>query len=68
MNKIKNGGFPPLKYCSENIIKQSNDKSNKERLYIKPISNKDINPNSLLNSNKLFLINNSDELLDIKEL
>ena len=62
MNKIKNGGFPPLKDCSENIIKQPNNKSKKERLYIKPISNKDINPN------KSFLINNSDELLDINEL
>ena len=68
MNKIKNGGFPPLKECSENIIEQPNIKSNKKRLYVKPISNKDINPNSLLNSNKLFVINNSEELLDIKEL
>ena len=67
MNKIKNGGFPPLKYCSENTIKQSNDKSNKERLYIKPISNKNINPISLLNSNKSFLINQNEEQFDIKE-
>ena len=37
-NNFKNAGFPPLRYCNENIIKQSF----KERLYTKPLSKENI--------------------------
>ena len=54
---FKNGGFPPLKYCSPAVVKQPA----KERLYANSVSKLSIQP-----SNQNFInLDNNDEILEI---
>ena len=41
-NNFKNAGFPPLKYCDGNTIKEPFKQPFKERLYTKPLSKENI--------------------------
>ena len=53
---FKNGGFPPLKYCSPKVDKQAS----KERLYANSVSKINIQP-----SKKDFINLNNDDILEI---
>jgi hypothetical protein len=63
-SKLPNGGFPPILECLNEI----NKKIKKER-YLQP-NMKNININKILNTkkNKLNIIENDDELIELEEV
>jgi hypothetical protein len=62
MDKIPNGGFPPIVFCNKKD-KTINKKVGKERLYIPDIKN--INIKEILNTNtKIPLILNQEEKIE----
>ncbi len=72
MNKqkfIKNGGFPPIKYCLNNDNDNDNNtiKTSKERFFSNT-PKQNVNIRQLLNENKiipLIIVDTSNDILDV---
>ncbi len=67
-NFFKNGGFPPIKYCSNNDKDNNNTiKTSKERFFSNA-PKQNVNIRQLLNENKiipLIIVDTSNDMLDV---